>query len=281
MNKEIKKLSAVFIGEFICALAITFFFIPHKLLSGGVGGIGIMLEYLTDISSGIFMFVINIPLFIFGFIKLKNNFMIHTFISATILSLYLFLLKMFKTDFMIHDIFLSSVFGGAINGIGMGLLFRNSASQGGLDILALIAKKTWNINISSALMAMNFIIISIASALFGIEKGMYTIVSMYVAYHVMDVVINGFDDKKQIIIISDKSSEISDKIMSEIHRGVTLLDARGAYTGNVKEVIYCVVNNRQIIQVKEIVNSTDATAFMSISNMTEVKGKGFISADEN
>lgn len=280
MLKEIKKLFAILVAGALSAIAITYFFIPHKLLSGGIGGIGIMLQYLTNYSSGIFIFLFNIPLFILGFFKLSKKFMIHTFISASVLSLYLFLFKEMNIDFMINDILLSSVFGGAINGVSMGILFRNSASQGGLDILALIAKKKLNMSISSALMGMNLIIISIASALFGIEKGMYTLVSMYVAYHMIDPVVNGWDTKKQLIIISDKSDEITQKIMHEVKRGVTLLEAKGAYTGNHKDVIYCVVTNREIVSVRQIISTVDENAFVSITSMTDVKGSSFIQRED-
>lgn len=276
MNKNIRKILAVIVGEFLCAVAITYFFIPHRLLSGGVGGISIMVQYLTGYSSGIFILLINIPLFIIGFRKLPRNFMVFTFISANLLSILLMVLKQLNFAFQVDDILLSAVFGGIINGIGMGILFRNAMSQGGLDILAMIARKEWNMNIGYALMGMNFVIISIASILFGLEKGMYTIIAMYLAYQCVDRVISGFDNKKQIIIISSKSTEIANIIMVDPHRGVTLLHGKGAYSGESKEVIYCVANNRQIVRIKQVVEEIDPKAFMSISDMVEVKGKGFV-----
>lgn len=276
MNKNLKKLLAVCLGELLCAIAITYFFIPHRLLSGGVGGIAIMIEYLTGASSGIFIFVMNVPLFIIGFKKLSKRFMLYTFLSANLLSLYLVLLKSLSLDYFIDDVLLSAVFGGVVNGIGMGILFRNATSQGGLDILAMIARKDWNMNIGSALMGMNFIIVLVASVLFGASRGMYTLIAMYIAYQCVDKVISGFDDKKQIMIISKKSVEIANQIMVDPHRGVTLLQARGAYTGESKEVIYCVAHNRQVVRIKQVVEELDPHAFMSISDMVEVKGKGFI-----
>ena len=275
MNDNCKKLLAVMIGELFCAVAITFFFVPHRLLSGGVGGISIMIQYLTGYSSGIFIFLINIPLLILGFRKLSKPFMIFTFISSNLLSLYLVMLKQMSLNFYVEDILLSAVFGGVLNGIGMGILFRNATSQGGLDILAMIARKQWNLNIGYALMGMNFVIVSTASVLFGIERGMYTLIAMYIAYQCVDKVISGFDIKKQIIIISSRSEEIARQIMIDPHRGVTLLQGRGAYTGESKEVIYCVASNRQVVRIKQVVEEFDSRAFISISDMVEVKGKGF------
>lgn len=123
---------------------------------------------------------------------------------------------------------------------------------------------------------MNGIIISVASFLFGLERGLYTVISMYVAYQVVDKVINGFDEKKQFIIISDKAEEVANKIMVDPHRGVTLLEAKGAYSKKQKQVIYCVAYNRQVVRIKQVVAEIDPNAFISISNMVEVSGKGFI-----
>lgn len=275
MNKTFRKIAAIVVGELLCAIAITYFFIPHRLLSGGVGGISIMIQYLTNYSSGIFILLINIPLFVVGFRKLSKDFMIFTFFSANLLSIYLMVLKQLSLNFEVENVLLSAIFGGVINGIGMGILFRNATSQGGLDIIAMIARKEWNINIGYVLMGMNFIIIAIASALFGIERGMYTLIAMYVAYQCVDKVISGLDVKKQIIIISDKSMEIAKIIMVDPHRGVTLLQGKGAYTGESKEVIYCVANNRQVVRIKQVVEEVDPKAFISISDMVEVMGKGF------
>lgn len=277
MRTNIRKLLAVIIGEFLCALAITYFFIPHKLLSGGIGGIAIMIQYLTSYSSGIFILLLNIPLFILGFMKLSKNFMIFTFISTNCLSLFLMFLKSFGVDFMIKDVILSALYGGILNGIGMGILFRNATSQGGLDILAMIARKEWNINIGSALMAMNFVIVAVASVLFEIESGMYTLIAMFVAYQCVDKVMIGFDVKKQIVIISDLNMQIARAIVEDPLRGVTILEGKGAYSGKYKDVIYCVASNRQVVNIKNIVEKIDPRAFMSISDMVEVTGRRFSS----
>lgn len=279
IKKNISKLLSVIIGELFCAIAITYFFVPHKLLSGGIGGISIMMQYLTNYSSGIFIFLFNIPLFIIGFRKLSKEFMFYTFISANLLSIYLMILKAVNFNFFIDDIILSAVFGGVINGIGMGIMFKYGTSQGGLDILAIIARREWNINIGSALLAMNMCIISVASILFGLKPGLYTIVAMYIGYQVVDKVISGFDEKKQFLIVSKKSHEIAQRIMVDPHRGVTFLQAKGAYTGDSKDVIYCVANKRQVVRIKQVVEEIDPSAFMSITAMTEVRGRGFATSE--
>lgn len=279
MKPNLKKLFIITFSELICALAISFFFIPHKLLSGGVSGIAVFLQYVTGLSSGIFILLINIPIFVFGFKKLSKRFMYFTLYSTILLSLLLMVLKKLDLDFYIEDTLLSAIFGGVFNGIGMGTLFKNASSQGGFDIIAIVCRKEKNLSISSVLMALNFFVVSISSFLFGIQKGMYTLISMYIAYQVVDKVVSGFDTKKQVIIISEKSNEIAKKILVDPHRGVTLLQAKGAYTGQEKEVIYCVAENRQIAKIKQVVKEFDDKAFISISDMIEVKGKGFVQAE--
>ncbi|MDO5725607.1 MAG: YitT family protein [Tissierellia bacterium] len=276
MKSKFNKILAIVIGELMCAIAITYFFVPHHLLSGGVGGLAIMIQYLTGYSSGIFFFLINLPLFFLGFKKLSKDFMIFTFMSSNLLSIYLMALKALNLGYFVDDVLLSAVFGGVLNGVGMGIMFKNGTSQGGLDVVAIIARQEYNLNVSSVLMAMNFVIVTIASILFGATRGMYTLMSMYIGYQCVDKVMNGLDEKKQIMIISQKSEEIAKKIMDDPHRGVTLFEARGAYTGEKKDVVYCVAYNRQVVKIKQILEEIDPSAFMSISDMVEVKGKGFI-----
>ncbi|MDO5028553.1 MAG: YitT family protein [Bacillota bacterium] len=280
MEKNIKKLLAIIVGELICAFAITYFFVPHKLLSGGVGGISILLQLLTGYSTGVFIFLINIPLAILGFKKLSKSFMIYTFISYNLLSLFLLILNRLNFNFMVDDILLSSIYGGLLNGLGMGLMFKNSTSQGGLDIIAMILRKEKDISISTPLLIMNFFVVAIASTIYGIEKGMYTLIAMNLGYKTVDKVVSGFDTKKQVIIISKDYEKISKKILVDPHRGVTLLSARGAFTGDHKEVLYVVASSRQIVRIKQVVKEIDPKAFISISDMIEVSGKGFYSDED-
>ncbi len=280
MEKNFKKILAIVFGELICALAITFFFVPHKLLSGGVGGISILLQLLTGYSTGVFIFLINIPLAIIGFKKLSKSFMIYTFISYNLLSLYLLILNKLNLGFWVDDILLSSVFGGIFNGLGMGIMFKNSTSQGGLDIIAMILRKEKNISISTPLMMMNFVVVLIGSTIFGVTKGMYTLIAMYIGYQMVDKVVLGFDTKKQIIIISKEYEKIAQKILVDPHRGVTMLNARGAFTGEQKEVLYVVAYSRQVVRIKQVVKEIDEKAFISISDMVEVSGKGFVNNED-
>lgn len=274
-SKFFKKMFFIFLGNLLCSIAFNGFFIPNKLLSGGVGGLAILAQYLTNISSGIFVFLINIPIFIFGSKKLDREFLFYAFISMFVLSSLLTATSGIQNYFIIDDILLGSIFGGIINGVGMGLMFRNRTCQGGLDIIAAILKIKYNVNISTGLMIANTVIISLSSLLLGYKSAMYTLISMYIGYQVLDKVQVGFNVKKNVIIVSDKHEELSDAIINQLGRGVTFLKGMGAFTKEDKNVLYCIVTSKQVAKLKEILDEIDPSAFLTINEVVEVKGKGF------
>ena len=164
-------------------------------------------------------------------------------------------------------------------GIGMGVLFRHGACQGGLDIVAAVCKKRYNINIGSALMAMNAIIISLASIKFGVLKGLYTVISMFVAYQVLDKVQTGADATKSVMIISKDYEELSYELMNKLERGATIIDSYGAWSKSDLKIIFMLVRPREIVDVKKITNAIDPNAFITIQDTNEVKGRGFKGSD--
>lgn len=278
-SKDIKellqKLVFIIIGNFLCSIAFNVFFIPNKLLSGGVGGLAIIIQYLTALPAGISVFLINIPIFVIGSKMIDREFAIYGFISMLVLSFLLTITNGIGKYFIIDDILLASVFGGVFNGIGMGLMFRNRVSQGGFDIIAAILRKKYNINIGSGLMAVNTVIISLSSLLFGYKSAMYTLMAMYIGYKILDKVQTGFNVKKNIIIVSEKSEELAQAIITKLRRGVTFLEGIGGYTNEDKKVIYCIVTSRETATLKNIVEEIDPSAFFTINDVVEVKGSGF------
>lgn len=274
-NYFLKTIFFTILGNLICSFAMVKFLIPAGLLSGGLGGIGIMLEYLFKIPTGISVFVLNLPMMVIGFYFLKKKFMTYAFLSTFILSFSLILMRKVPIDINLSQPMLYAIFGGFINGLGMGVLFRNGSSQGGFDIVAAIFKTRLNKNIGSTLLTVNGVIISVASYLFSLERGLLTIVSMFVAYRMLDKIQMGFGDSKQIMIITSSPRDITEKILLDLHRGVTLLHAEGAFTHKQQNVIMCVVSTRQVATIKRIVSEIDPKAFMIISEAYEVKGKGF------
>ncbi len=278
--KEIfTKIFFIVVGNLLCSLAFNLFFVPNGLLSGGVGGIAIMTQYLTEIPAGIIVFLINLPIFVVGVRMIDKKFITYAFISMFVFSTWLTITRNFSQYFVVEDIFLGAIFGAILNGLGMGLMFRNGTCQGGLDVVAAILKRRLNVNIGTGLMMVNTVIITLSSLLFGSKPAMYTLISMYIGYQILDKVQTGFNVQKNVVIVSDKSKELSTAIIEQLHRGVTFLKGQGGYTHEDKNIIYCILTSREIAKLKEIVNRVDPKAFFTITDVVEVKGRGFKSLE--
>ncbi|WP_249168673.1 YitT family protein [Alkaliphilus sp. B6464] len=269
------KIGAIILGNLLCSIAINGFFIPNKLLSGGVGGVSIMIYYLTQIPTGLLIFLINIPIFLIGMRIVDKEFAAYSFISMFCLSFLMEITTGINKHIVLDDIILAAIFGAILNGIGMGILFRSRVSQGGLDIIAAIFKKKYSINVGTGLMLFNTVIVAVASTLFGLKPAMYTLIAMYVAYQVVDKVQEGLNQKKNVMIVSDKAEVMAEVIMDKLNRGVTFLQAEGGYSKSNKKVIYCILTTTQIAKLKEIIEEHDPKAFMAIQGIQEVQGSGF------
>lgn len=271
----IHKIFLMLIGNILTAIAINLFYVPNHFLSGGVGGMAILLYHATGIPVGVFMFLINVPLAILGFRYLNKRFSIYAIFSAFLLSYIVYITRFLSKTPIIDDIFMSALAGGLMNGIGMGILFRHDMCQGGIDFIAKILKERYNMHIGNALMGMNMIIVSIGAYHFGILHAMYTVLAMRVSYFVLDRIQVGLDVRKQLIIVTEKPLELAGSIMKEVGRGVTVLHGMGAYTTQSREVLYCVVSNREIVKIKQIIAEVDPQSFVTIANTVEVEGRGF------
>ncbi len=274
-----RKIKSILLGNLLSAIAITFFFKPQGLISGGAGGISVLVEYITGFPAGIMVFFINLPLFLIGYNRLNRHFVVYGFVSAIIFSVYLMILGMFTPSSLTRDPMLDSIFGGALNGVGMGIMFRNGTCQGGFDIIAALIKKTRNVNIGNALMIMNGIVILIASTIFTLRRGMFTIIAMYIAYEILDKMQMGFGESKQVFIITSEEDEVAKEIQQRIRRGVTFLKGEGAWSKEDYRVIYTVVSSRQIVVIKEILDELDPESFITVADALEVRGRGFRNTD--
>lgn len=270
----IKKVFPIIIGSVLIAVSYNVLVVPYGLLSGGLSGIALIGNYLLNIPLPIGILILNIPVFIIGLRELNLSFMLYSMIGTLILTAALPLTEPYLPVPEL-DLFLAAVFSGVVSGIGGGIILKSGASSGGADIIAMIVKKKWNISIGACFFYFNVFVILLSLYFFELKIALYTIVSMWVLGAVTDKVIKGLSDYKTVTVISDKNSEIAAEIMEKLHRGVTLLEGKGGYTGASKMVINCVVNNYEIPKLKEIVLDLDPSAFMFISDTAEVSGKGF------
>jgi uncharacterized membrane-anchored protein YitT (DUF2179 family) len=275
-KKELfNRIFFVLIGSFLNAIAINSFIIPHRLLSGGVAGVAIIIQYVANIPSGYLILAFNIPIFIYGMREVDKDFIIFSLIGTLTLSVFLVLTTGISEYLMVDDILLSSIYAGVIGGLGAGIVFRSRASMGGIDIIAVAIKRRSGINISTISLAINVVVVFIGLFINNIEIALYTLINMYVASVVINRVIDGFDRKKLLFIVTEKEKEVSNMIMKELGRGVTYFYGEGAYTGENKRVIYCIVTLNQLVKVKKMVEDLDPTSLMSVIDASEVQGKGF------
>lgn len=259
------------LGPFIAAFALEVFLVPNNIIDGGIVGVSIILSYLTKMNLGLLIFIINIPFFFLAFNKIGKRFVIQTFYAIGMLSLAV----NFFTENPLpvtHDLLLSTVFGGIILGTGVGLVLKNGGSLDGTEIMSLVLSKKFGYSVGEIIMAFNIFIYGASGLVFGWNKAMYAILTYFVAYRVIDVVIDGVSSSKSIRIISEKSYEIGQELLERLDLGVTYLKGTGAYSGTEKIIIYCVVSRLELARIKDIIKEIDPRAFISIVDVHEAYG---------
>ena len=270
----IKEYIIVALACVVMAFNINYFFVGNKLAEGGVSGLSLIIHYLSNIDVSYLYFALNIPLIILAYIFLGKNFLLKTFFATFVLSVFLKVFASFSEP--LDDILLAAIFGGAINGIAIGIVFYAGGSTGGMDIIAKIVNKYTGIPISRILLTTDFIVLSMVAVIFGKVIFMYTLISLVISSKMIDIIQVGIYSAKGITIITTKEDEIRKRIMEDTGRGITLIDAKGGYTQKEIGMLYCVVGQYQLIKVKTIVKEVDPSAFMIVADVHEVIGNGFL-----
>ena len=270
----IKEYIIVALACVVMAFNINYFFVGNKLAEGGVSGLSLIIHYLSNIDVSYLYFALNIPLIILAYIFLGKNFLLKTFFATFVLSVFLKVFASFSEP--LDDILLAAIFGGAINGIAIGIVFYAGGSTGGMDIVAKIVNKYTGIPISRILLATDFIVLSIVAVIFGKVIFMYTLISLVISSKMIDIIQVGIYSAKGVTIITTKEDEIRKRIMEDTGRGITLIDAKGGYTQKEIGMLYCVVGQYQLIKVKTIVKEVDPSAFMIVADVHEGIGNGFL-----
>ena len=277
-NEKNTKLAAdiacILMGSFLFAFATNSIYTQYRLLSTGFNGVALLLHYSLGTSIPICSFLFNIIFVVIGIKLISPMFAIKSAIGISSVSVFLYLTE--GISLPIDNIIVAIIFGGVILGGGVGLALRHDGALGGMNILGKIINKYVGVSIGTVDMVFNGVLIICAGFIFDLNIALYTILARYVANFVIDHVLEGFNRKKTIIIVSDKYREIADRIMVNPKRGITLLNGEGAYTGVDKHMIYCVIQLTQLAKVKHIVMEEDPKAFMTILDAKEVVGKGFI-----
>ena len=279
MRKELLKIAFVrmlwiTIGTLIAAFSLECILIPNDVIDGGIVGISIMASYLTKYPLGLFLIVLNLPFVVMAFQKFGKMFLFLMFYG--LITLALFSEAFLHTKYVFtNDTLLAALFGGMILGTGVGIVLKSNASLDGTEIMAMKLAQKQPFSVGEIIMFFNIFIFTVAGFVYGPDKAMYSAITYFIAYRLIDIVLQGLNEAKSIFIISSKYNEIGKEIMKILDKSVTYLNAEGGYSGAKSKMIYCVITKIEIQKTKDIVNSIDPSAFIAIENVHEVEGKRY------
>lgn len=268
------------IGVVIVALGISLFLIPANLATGGITGLAMIIhEMIPAISIGNAFLILNILLFIVGFLTIGKAFGAKTIFASALLTaiIYLFDTFLILDGPLVNDLLVNLIAGVLISGVGLGIVFNQNASTGGTDIIAKVLNKYLNIEIGKSLLIADLFVVTLAAFSFGIELAIYAFLGIIFNGLIIDNVIEGFNLKVSVSIISAQPEAVQDYIVHNLERGATIYTAKGAYTQTNKEIITSVMDRKEFVRLKNHIKSIDPDAFVMISNVKEVLGEGFLS----
>ncbi|MFC5403784.1 YitT family protein [Cohnella soli] len=278
---EVRTWSLLAAGTALYAFGLQYFIIPNMLMEGGVTGVAVLLNYALELPVWLSSLLINLPLFALGWRQLGKSAMVYTLGGTLMLSLFLWIaerlvvsgvLTPFRTD---QDFILVVLYAGVTLGIGLGLVFRAGGTTGGVDIIARILHRLRGWSMGQIILSLDVLILGISLLFIPKEKVLYTLVSVFIASKIIDYIQEGAYAAKAFTILCQQPEILAKNITKELDRGVTLMPAVGAYSGEQKMAVYCVVSRFEIGKLKSLVRGHDRRAFIVISEVHDVLGEGF------
>ena len=281
-KKNIKEFALITIGILLVAISVVYFFEPNNIAAGGITGLAIVINhYIPFISIGPLVLMMDAVLFVIALIVLGAKFGAKTIYSSVLLSVSMWLMQTFIPISITNDLMLATIFGTLISAGGMAIVFNANASTGGTDIIAKILNKFFHIEIGKSLLMVDFLVTLLGAITFGINMGLYGLLSVIINGVVIDNIIAGFKTKSEITIISDKNKDISKFILNDLERGCTFIKGVGGFTGKDTALLYTVLDRSEFIKLKNKIREIDKNAFITVGEVHEVMGEGFMGIDEN
>ena len=281
-KKWIINYSLIIVGSFILASGFVLFITPYKIVPGGVYGISIVLHYLLGTPVGLMALAFDIPLTIIGIKVLGPRFGMKTVMGFTFTAFFNDGITYFYgyEPLVKGDALLSSIFGGLFLGVGLALIFKSKATSGGTDIVAMMISKFTKLPVGQMMIAVDSTIVLLGLVVFKDWKiPLYSLIVIFITGKVVDTLLEGMNYDKVLFIISDKYKEIGDRVIHGLNRGGTLFKGEGMYNGNEKNVIFTVVNRREVTMLQEFIHRVDPQAFVTVLNANEILGEGFKSLE--
>ncbi|MFL0570488.1 YitT family protein [Priestia megaterium] len=273
----VKRMLFILVGALLMAVGLEFFLVPNEVIDGGIVGISIILSHLTDVQIGFYIFLLNLPFFFIGYKQIGKTFALSTLLGVIILSIATSIFH--DLPVLTGDPLLATVFGGIVLGVGVGIVIRYGGSLDGTEILAILFNKRTPFSVGETIMFFNLFILGSAGFVFGWDRAMYSLMAYFIAFKTIDIVIQGLDESKSAWIISEQYEQIGEAILARLGRGVTYLNGEGAYTGDDKKVIFCVITRLEEAKLKAIIDEIDPSAFFAVAAIAEVRGGRFKKRD--
>ncbi|WP_102027213.1 YitT family protein [Salirhabdus sp. Marseille-P4669] len=279
---KLKNIFFILLGSAIFAFGLVHFNMQNNLAEGGFTGITLLLYFVFNWDPGLMNIVLNVPIFLIGWKLLGRTTFIYTLIGTFALSIFLWVFQSYSFDFELqNDMTLVALFAGTFIGVGLGIIFRYGGTTGGVDIIARLTHKYigWSMGRTMFMFDALVILVSVITYLQPLEA-MYTLVAVFIGARVIDFIQEGAYAAKGALVISEKSDAVANMILQEMDRGVTVLAGKGSYTGEKRDVLYCVVGRNEIVKLRSIITAIDPHAFVSVVSVHDVMGEGF-TLDEN
>ncbi|PLS16332.1 hypothetical protein CVD28_17850 [Bacillus sp. M6-12] len=279
---RLKNIFFILLGAAIMAFGLIHFNVQNDLAEGGITGVTLILYQLWDINPSYSNLLLNIPLFFLGWKFFSRSSFLYTIIGTVGLSIWLWVFERYQLKVPLHDdLMLVALFAGGFLGIGLGMIFRFGGTSGGVDIIARLAQSSFGVSIGRTMFLFDALVITLSILTYlNAREAMYTLVAVFIGARVIDFMQEGAYSARGAMIISEKNSEIAEKVMKELDRGVTVLKGYGSFTKTEREVLYCVVAKNEIVRLKNAITSVDPHAFVSVSVVHDVLGEGFTLDEE-
>jgi uncharacterized membrane-anchored protein YitT (DUF2179 family) len=274
MWKTVKECLYILFGALIFSIGINYFTIPNLLSEGGIIGLTVIAHYLWDWSPGMLNFVLNSVLVLIGYKFLEKRAIIYTLFSIFSCSLFMYITEETGKR-LTDDPLLAAIFAGLLVGGGLGIIFRAGGTSGGTTILAKLANQFLGWSMGKGILLIDIIVVAGSVFIIGLGKAMYTLIAVYIGAKAIDFIVEGLEEKVAVFIISNSPQLVLRSVTNKMSRGITVLEGRGGYTGDNKEVLYIVINRQEIVRLKNMINEIDEHAYVTVHHVQEVIGKGY------
>lgn len=264
------RLVLLTVGAAIAAAGLELFLVPNNIMDGGIIGVSMIAAHLTGLPLGLLLLGLNLPFLYFGYKQVGATFTLSTLYSVSLLAAFVFLLH--PVPAITKDLLLITVFGGVVLGTGVGLILRVGGSLDGAEIIAVVLGRRVPFSIGEIIMFFNVFVFGVGGFVFGWERALYSVLAFFIAYRAIDVVMEGLDESRALMIISNSPHEISEAIRARLGRGVTHLYGKGGHSGENLEVLYTVISRLEFSKLRQIVDEWDPDAFITVEQVHDVMG---------